>query len=95
VRSNLFALSDTSTVGINWENVGRGPLGVDLVPLVLGSVRRGEAAAHHHLVAPHSRRSPDGVMRGRLGPPRQQPAVCCLERALGTQPTLAQAKSTE
>jgi hypothetical protein len=45
VRSNLFALSDGSTTAIDWENVGRGPLGVDLAPLVVGSVRRGEASA--------------------------------------------------
>lgn len=44
VRSNLFAVDDSSTVAIDWENVGRGPLGVDLAPLVIGSVRRGEAA---------------------------------------------------
>jgi hypothetical protein len=45
VRSNLFAVDDSSTVAIDWENVGRGPLGVDLAPLVIGSVRRGEAAS--------------------------------------------------
>jgi hypothetical protein len=45
VRSNLFAVDATTTVAIDWENVGRGPLGVDLAPLVIGSVRRGEAAA--------------------------------------------------
>ena len=45
VRSNLFALDATTTVAIDWENVGRGPLGVDLAPLVIGSVRRGEASA--------------------------------------------------
>ena len=45
VRSNLFALDDGSTVAIDWENVGRGPLGVDLAPLVVGSVRRGEASS--------------------------------------------------
>ena len=44
VRSNLFALADGSTAAIDWENVGRGPLGVDLAPLVIGSVRRGEAS---------------------------------------------------
>ena len=44
VRSNLFALADGSTAAIDWENVGRGPLGVDLAPLVVGSVRRGEAS---------------------------------------------------
>ena len=44
VRSNLFALPDGSTAAIDWENVGRGPLGVDLAPLVIGSVRRGEAS---------------------------------------------------
>jgi len=43
VRSNLFALADGSTAAIDWENVGHGPLGVDLAPLVVGSVRRGEA----------------------------------------------------
>lgn len=47
VRSNLFAVGDTSTVAIDWENVGRGPLGVDLAPLVVGSVRRGEASSEH------------------------------------------------
>ncbi len=45
VRSNLFALGGTSTAAIDWENVGRGPFGVDLAPLVVGSVRRGEASA--------------------------------------------------
>jgi hypothetical protein len=45
VRSNLFAVDDSSTVAIDWENVGRGPLGVDLAPLVVGSVRRGEASS--------------------------------------------------
>ena len=45
VRSNLFALADGGTAAIDWENVGRGPLGVDLAPLVIGSVRRGEASA--------------------------------------------------
>jgi Phosphotransferase enzyme family len=45
VRSNLFALTPTTTAAIDWENVGLGPLGVDLVPLVHGSVRRGEASA--------------------------------------------------
>jgi hypothetical protein len=45
VRSNLFAVDATTTVAIDWENVGRGPLGVDLAPLVIGSVRRGEASA--------------------------------------------------
>ena len=45
VRSNLFALADGGTAAIDWENVGRGPLGVDLAPLVVGSVRRGEASA--------------------------------------------------
>ncbi len=44
VRSNLFALGEASTAAIDWENVGRGPLGVDLAPLVIGSVRRGEAS---------------------------------------------------
>jgi hypothetical protein len=44
VRSNLFALADGRTAAIDWENVGRGPLGVDLAPLVIGSVRRGEAS---------------------------------------------------
>lgn len=44
VRSNLFALADGSTAAIDWENVGRGPMGVDLAPLVIGSVRRGEAS---------------------------------------------------
>jgi hypothetical protein len=44
VRSNLFALADGGTAAIDWENVGRGPFGVDLIPLVLGSVRRGEAS---------------------------------------------------
>jgi len=45
VRSNLFALSPGCTVAIDWEYVDRGPLGVDLAPLVIGSVRRGEASA--------------------------------------------------
>jgi hypothetical protein len=45
VRSNLFALEDGSTAAIDWENVGRGPFGVDLAPLVVGSVRRGEASS--------------------------------------------------
>jgi hypothetical protein len=45
VRSNLFALEDGSTSAIDWENVGRAPLGVDLAPLVVGSVRRGEASS--------------------------------------------------
>lgn len=45
VRSNLFAVNEASTVAIDWENVGRGPLGVDLAPLVIGSVRRGEASS--------------------------------------------------
>ena len=45
VRSNLFALSAGETAAIDWENVGRGPFGVDLAPLVIGSVRRGEASA--------------------------------------------------
>ncbi|MDQ3870943.1 MAG: aminoglycoside phosphotransferase family protein [Chloroflexota bacterium] len=45
VRSNLFAVSDDTTVAIDWENLGRGPLGVDLAPLVVGSVRRGEASS--------------------------------------------------
>jgi hypothetical protein len=45
VRSNLFALEDGGTAAIDWENVGRGPLGVDLAPLVVGSVRRGEASS--------------------------------------------------
>jgi hypothetical protein len=45
VRSNLFALGPDATGAIDWENVGRGPFGVDLAPLVSGSVRRGEASA--------------------------------------------------
>jgi thiamine kinase-like enzyme len=45
VRSNLFALSPTTTAAIDWENVGLGPLGADLAPLIDGSVRRGEASA--------------------------------------------------
>lgn len=45
VRSNLFAVDESATIAIDWENVGRGPLGVDLAPLVTGSVRRGEASA--------------------------------------------------
>jgi hypothetical protein len=45
VRSNLFALADGGTAAIDWESVGRGPLGVDLASLVIGSVRRGEASA--------------------------------------------------
>jgi hypothetical protein len=45
VRSNLFAVSARRVAAIDWEHVGRGPLGVDLAPLVAGSVRRGEASA--------------------------------------------------
>jgi Ser/Thr protein kinase RdoA (MazF antagonist) len=45
VRSNLSACTPAMTSAIDWENVGRGPLGVDLAPLVVGSVRRGEASA--------------------------------------------------
>lgn len=45
VRANLFALSGGRTAAIDWENVGHGPFGVDLAPLVAGSVRRGEASA--------------------------------------------------
>ncbi|MFL5650167.1 MAG: hypothetical protein ACJ777_02720 [Chloroflexota bacterium] len=45
VRSNLFAVSPRRIAAIDWEHVGRGPLGVDLAPLVGGSVRRGEASA--------------------------------------------------
>ncbi len=45
VRSNLFALDGGRTAAIDWENVGHGPAGVDLAPLVVGSVRRGEASA--------------------------------------------------
>ena len=45
VRSNLFAVSARRIAAIDWEHVGRGPLGVDLAPLVAGSVRRGEASA--------------------------------------------------
>jgi hypothetical protein len=45
VRSNLFSQGQDETVAIDWENVGRGPFGVDLTPLVIGSVRRGEASA--------------------------------------------------
>jgi Phosphotransferase enzyme family len=45
VRSNLFALTDSSTAAIDWETVGSGPAGVELAPLVVGSVRRGEASA--------------------------------------------------
>jgi hypothetical protein len=44
VRSNLFATTGSGTAAIDWENVGRGPFGVELVPLVFGSVRRGEAS---------------------------------------------------
>jgi hypothetical protein len=44
VRSNLFACDDLTTVAIDWETLGYGPLGVDLAPLVIGSVRRGEAS---------------------------------------------------
>ena len=44
VRSNLFAIADGRTVAIDWEVIGPGPLGVDLAPLVVGSVRRGEAS---------------------------------------------------
>ena len=44
VRSNLFAVADGRTVAIDWEVIGPGPLGVDLAPLVGGSVRRGEAS---------------------------------------------------
>jgi len=45
VRSNLFAVGPHTTVAIDWENIGHGPLGVDLAPLVVGSVRRGEASS--------------------------------------------------
>jgi hypothetical protein len=45
VRSNLFAVPNGRTVAIDWEVIGPGPLGVDLAPLVGGSVRRGEASA--------------------------------------------------
>ncbi len=45
VRSNLFAVGEASTAAIDWENVGRGPFGVNLAPLVVGSVRRGDASA--------------------------------------------------
>jgi hypothetical protein len=45
VRSNLFALPGAKTAAIDWEVVGPGPFGVDLAPLVVGSVRRGEASA--------------------------------------------------
>ena len=45
VRSNLFALPGAQTAAIDWEYVGPGPLGVDLAPLVVGSVRRGEDSA--------------------------------------------------
>lgn len=45
VRSNLLAVAGGSTVAIDWEVIGPGPLGVDLAPLVVGSVRRGEASA--------------------------------------------------
>src|SRR4051794_21787034 len=45
VRSTLFAVSARRVSAIDWEHVGRGPLGVDLAPLVAGSVRRGEASA--------------------------------------------------
>jgi thiamine kinase-like enzyme len=44
VRSNLFAVPGDRTVAIDWEVIGPGPLGVDLAPLVGGSVRRGEAS---------------------------------------------------
>jgi hypothetical protein len=44
VRSNLFAVPGGRTVAIDWEVIGPGPLGVDLAPLVGGSVRRGEAS---------------------------------------------------
>jgi hypothetical protein len=44
VRSNLFAVSSGSTAAIDWEYVGPGPLGADLAPLVIGSIRRGEAS---------------------------------------------------
>lgn len=45
VRSNLFAVQGGRTAAIDWEYVRPGPLGVDLAPLVVGSVRRGEASA--------------------------------------------------
>lgn len=45
VRSNLFAIEGFGTAAIDWENVGNGPFGVELAPLVFGSVRRGEASA--------------------------------------------------
>jgi hypothetical protein len=44
VRSNLFAISGAMTAAIDWEYAGPGPLGVDLAPLVIGSIRRGEAS---------------------------------------------------
>ena len=47
VRSNLFALPGDRTAAIDWEHVGRGPLGVDLAPFLIGSVRRGEASSDH------------------------------------------------
>jgi hypothetical protein len=53
VRSNLFALTASTTAAIDWENVGRGPLGVNLAPLVVGSVRRGEASADDLLALEH------------------------------------------
>jgi hypothetical protein len=45
VRSNLFAVHGSRTAAIDWENIGHAPAGVDLAPLVVGSVRRGEASA--------------------------------------------------
>ena len=45
VRSNLFAVSGSATAAIDWETVGPGPVGVELAPLVVGSVRRGEASS--------------------------------------------------
>jgi len=45
VRANLFAVEGARTAAIDWENIGPGPVGVDLAPLVVGSVRRGEASS--------------------------------------------------
>lgn len=49
VRSNLLTChtpaGDVQTVAIDWEYAGAGPPGADLAPLVIGSVRRGEADA--------------------------------------------------
>ena len=83
VRSNLFALDEDTTVAIDWENVGRGPLGVDLVPLVLGSVRRGEAAADDLLAIEEAVLA--GYVRGlgATGEPRESDVRAAYHEAIG------------